>query len=179
MSKEIKIFLISFFLFFNAGCGIVKKVSNKGPVCPKIMIADNTFKKVVFDGAGVDELNKIYSAEIMGYQAKCNYDEKTKNTELNLSVDFNVKKGIIDRISQVNFEYFVAILDFYPKEQGKKIFPVNIDFSNKPDELEVKDKNVKIIIPDVEGKVSKDFQVFLGLQLTSEELEYNRQNKIK
>lgn len=73
----------------------------------------------------------------------------------------------------------MAILDFYPKEQGKKIFPVNIDFTSKPDELEVKDKNVKIIIPDVEGKASKDFQVFLGLQLTPEEIEYNRQNKIK
>ncbi len=67
---------------------------------------------------------------------------------------------------------------FFPNAEGKKTLPVALDFPSDTNRLKITDDELEISIPmPLDPKQLNKYEVFLGLQLSPEELAYNRQKR--
>ena len=73
----------------------------------------------------------------------------------------------------MSFEYFAAVPYFHPRPQGKRIFAKAGEFQGNRSRLGMIEE-VKLTIPLAKGTKRADYQIFLGFQLTQEEVERNR-----
>ncbi|MBR86621.1 MAG: hypothetical protein CMM29_07480, partial [Rhodospirillaceae bacterium] len=72
------------------------------------------------------------------------------------------------------FGFFVAIPDFFPNPEGKKVFYKSITFPKNSDKIRLADREIIIRIPIIDRDVSSKTIIFLGFNLTKNQLNYNR-----
>jgi hypothetical protein len=69
----------------------------------------------------------------------------------------------------------VAIPAFYPKPAAKQVFQVSFKFpEGNINTMMVRDEEVRITLPLGADQSSSDVPVYVGFQLTSEQLNFNR-----
>jgi hypothetical protein len=77
-----------------------------------------------------------------------------------------------------NLTYFVAIPAFYPAAGAKQIMPVKFAFpEGNVNSMMIRDEEVHITLPLGEEKTSKDVPLYVGFQLTQQELTFNRKGR--
>ena len=152
------------------GCGSSTRV----PPCPKVFLASDISTLTRFRPGGGHDLTDVeFQAELLGYQGSCKY-EKNKVT-INLAVGFSVARGpAAGRDAQ--FEYFVAIPNLYPNKAAKMDFDVAYPYPAGQPRGEFRDE-VEIDIPLADRNAGPSNEIYIGLQLTAEELEYNRKQR--
>lgn len=155
---------------FTSGCGIFGKAPQL-PSCPPVAIVAETAKLVKFrPGPGRDLTDVQYEAEISDFQGKCDYDKRGVN--IDITVAFTVSRGPAMGGQQAQFDYFVAIPKYRPAEMGKRIFPVAVKFDTAA-QRGVQTDEVHLQIP-VQPDDSDTYEIYLGLQLSHDEVEFNR-----
>jgi hypothetical protein len=153
-----------------AGCGS----SERMPPCPKIFLSSDISTLTRFrPGGGRDLTDVEFQAELLGYSGSCKY-EKNKLT-ITINVGFGVSRGPAAG-RDARFEYFVAIPKLYPAKAAKQDFDVAYPFPQGQARGEFKDE-VEIDIPLAERNTGPSNEIYIGLQLTAEELEYNRKQR--
>jgi hypothetical protein len=153
-----------------AGCGS----SERAPPCPKIFMSSEISTLTRFrPGGGRDLTDVEFQAELLGYSGSCKY-EKSKLT-ITLAVGFGVSRGPAAG-REARFNYFVAIPRLYPSNAAKVDFDVAYPFPPGQARGEFKDE-VDIEIPLAERNTGPSNEIYIGLQLTAEELEYNRKQR--
>ena len=153
-----------------AGCGS----SPRMPPCPKIFLSSDISTLTRFRPGGGRDLTDIdFQAELLGYSGSCKY-EKDKLT-ITLNVGLGVSRGPAAG-REARFSYFVAIPKLYPSPAAKVDFDVAYPFPSGQARGEFKDE-VEIDIPLAERNTGPSNEIYIGLQLTAEELEYNRKQR--
>lgn len=156
--------------FALAGCG----PSERMPPCPKIFLSSDISTLTRFRPGGGHDLTDIdFQAELLGYSGSCKY-EKNKLT-ITLAVGFGVTRGPASS-REARFNYFVAIPKLYPSPAAKVDFDVAYPFPQGAARGEFKDE-VEVDIPLAERNTGPSNEIYIGLQLTVEELEYNRKQR--
>jgi hypothetical protein len=152
------------------GCGS----SERMPPCPKIFLSSDISTLTRFrPGSGRDLTDIEFQAELLGYSGSCKY-EKTKLT-ITLNVGLAVSRGPASG-REARFNYFVAIPKLYPSPAAKVDFDVAYPFQSGQGRGEFKDE-VQIDIPFTDRTTVPSNEIYIGLQLTAEELEYNRKQR--
>ncbi|MBC7906561.1 MAG: hypothetical protein H7Y60_07415 [Rhodospirillaceae bacterium] len=155
-------------------CALFQK--KEVPPCPPIYILGDAAKLTKFrPGLGRDLTDVEFEAEILGYQGGCTYDEK--GALVDLQVSFALKRGPADTDHKAEFNYFAAIPYFYPSPDAKGEFPVSITFPEGTNYVRFTDEEVVMRVPVKDKDVINKYEIYLGFQETSEELERNRQDK--
>lgn len=150
-----------------SGCGADKIV----PPCPPVRIDTATAVMTKFkDGAAQDMANMEYRAELVGYKGQCTF--KDDRVELSMDIDFAFEAGPAAR-GEVKVPYFVAIPQFFPRPEGKRVLEFNAN-EGKKGAQRIREANVRTIIPLKKDEPAAAFDVYIGLQLTQQQLEYNR-----
>ena len=121
-------------------------------------------------------LDLDFSGKITGIEGKCFYDyDKDRGTvEINVVTKFKVKRGPANKSQQAEFQYFASVVNNEGKVLEKQSFPYSIKFSKKRSWAKDEDSPIELTIPIKGGKIRKKFTVFVGFQLSQEELEFNR-----
>ena len=144
------------------------------PSCPPVAIVAETAKLVKFrPGPGRDLTDVEYEAEITNFQGKCDYDKKGVN--IDITVAFTVSRGPAITGQQAQFDYFVAIPKYRPAERGKRIFPVAVKFDTAA-QRGVQTDEVHLQLP-IKPDNSDDYEIYLGLQLSHDQVEFNRAHR--
>jgi hypothetical protein len=153
-----------------AGCGSSERL----PPCPKVFMSSDISTLTRFrPGGGRDLTDVEFQTELLGYEGSCKY-EKNKVT-INLAVGFGVSRGPAAG-REAQFEYFVAIPKLYPSKAAKVDFDVAYPYPAGQARGEFKDE-VEIDMPFTDRSTVLSNEIYIGLQLTAEELEYNRKQR--
>lgn len=163
-------FLAALALTILSGCAL-----EPVPPCPEIRIDSNTSTLTKFKpGEGRDITDVMYQAEIVSFEGTCQFDDD--GVEAVMDVDMMVSGGPAVEPGQIDLYYFVAIPRFFPDPAGKKVFSRKYKIpSGGPRRERLTESNVRIFIPLEDKLTAAGYDVYLGFQLTDEQLQYNRQ----
>jgi hypothetical protein len=144
------------------------------PPCPPVRIDNATATVTKFkDGPGRDVTDIEYQAEILGFKGQCVYG--TERVDVIVDIDFALTSGPAISGGTAPLYYFVAIPQFFPAEDGKKILQVNRRLPAKPALRETfTESGVRVRIPLQKDQAGAAFDVYIGFQLDNAQLEYNR-----
>ena len=157
------------------GCGVF---GNKRALpCPNFLVLGDAEKMTRFRaGPGRDITDVEFRAAIIDFRGTCQHTDSTVEAEF--FIEIVVQRGPANRAREASFEYFVAIPRFHPAPAGKKTFPVKVSFEDKATRLFYRDE-ITIEIPLASGEIGANYDVYLGFQLDSDQLEYNSRRRAR
>ena len=167
------------------GCQTAKDLNPWGsypvPRCPKTQLLKDTDIITAYRlGLGRDITDIRYEAEIKSFEGSCEYIGKKglySEVKLNIKVKFNLIRGPATQSRFIEFSYFVAIPEFYPKPAGQQIFTVKAKFPENRNSINITDEEVEISIPLKKSRKGPEIEIYIGFQLTSEQIENNRKKR--
>lgn len=161
-------------LLFAAGCETIGLTSKPGPACPEVMALRDAGSLVRYrEGPGRDLTDVVFEAKVAGFSGECDYAKDRSQVTLDLGVAFEVRRGPANEGRTATFEYFVAVPAFHPAPQGKQTFTATVEFKGNTSRTRTGDR-LKLVIPMEKGKTGEDYPVYVGFQLSEEELRDNR-----
>jgi hypothetical protein len=156
-----------------AGCDMFKSAPKRPQPCPHFLLLGDADTLTDFrPGPGRDVTDVDTRAAIANFQGKCDYVDDDM-VEVQLLIDFVVQRGPANESGEAAFRYFVAIPRFHPEPAGKKIFDVKLKFEDRRTRLGYRDE-IYLEFPIGPSEVGASYEVYMGFQLTTEQLEYNR-----
>ncbi|MHA1598346.1 MAG: hypothetical protein ACTSV1_06450 [Alphaproteobacteria bacterium] len=149
------------------------------PSCPGASILDETSTLTRFkQGSGRDLIDIDFEAEIIGISGGCRFDidddTGTGNIEMSVRTTFKLTRGTANADARATLRYFVVLTDAASAVIDKQVFPYEAEFLNNRTVITDEDAPIKLNIPIRSGQTGEDFRVFVGFQLSRDELLYNR-----
>ncbi|HXZ69076.1 MAG TPA: hypothetical protein VEH07_10835 [Alphaproteobacteria bacterium] len=146
--------------------------------CPTFGILGDAEQATAFIGAGHDLTNVAYRATLSGASLKCDYSSKkrrnttSRTVDGELSVSLSVERGPALADTQITVPYFVAVT------RGKKYVLAREEFSQtfnlaggtRVGSLE----EIPVSIPLAKDLNGDSYEVVVGIELTPDQLAYNR-----
>jgi hypothetical protein len=149
------------------------------PPCPRISIRGDAATITKFrPGPGRDLTDVLYEGVVTNVTGRCTYANggKGANRALSMKVVLVIEaaRGPANRDGRAAFSYFVGITDSSRNVLNKERFNVRMLFPGNRTRLVITDDPVTLEIPVKAGQSGRDFTIFVGFQLSREDLEYNR-----
>jgi hypothetical protein len=161
-----------------SGCRIF--VKEEPPPCPRVSVLEDASKLVRFRSGSHDAKDIELAAEIVKYRGACYYDNDEKTMKVALTVGIDAFPGPVTAEGPQQAEYFVAIPAFSGNADGKKILPVTLNVSPKePKGIHFTDGEVSLTFPVKDIKKLEAYEIFVGFQLTQDQLDYNRKHSFR
>jgi hypothetical protein len=155
-----------------AGCSMFDR--RPPPPCPPVNVVREASAVTDYrNGPGRDVTDVVYSTRIADFRGSCDWNKDRTEVDLELRVLFETERGPANPGRKVNFDYFVAIPAFYPAPQGKRILPVEVLFPENVTRVRSGD-TIYLKVPIARSKTGRDYPIYLGLQLTPQQIEDNR-----
>ena len=144
------------------------------PPCPSVRVDAATAGFTKFkDGPGRDLTDIEYQADIVGFKGECDYDDE--EVQVTFNVDFALTGGAAAKGGEAPLYYFVAIPQFFPTAEGKRVMKVNHRLPARTGARETfSESGVTVTIPLKKDQAGASFDVYVGFQLDAAQLEYNR-----
>jgi hypothetical protein len=158
-----------------SGCAEMKnRIQGKeAPKCPTIRIlADAAHQTKFRPGPGRDITDILYTLDIVDYQGSCGYRDKDTHVETAIKVMFDIDRGAANVQGLGEIQYFVAV-----ENRAKQVFQTKFKFQPSTPKLRQVDEEVSIDIPIRPGDTPQNTVIWLGLQLSPDELDYNRRTR--
>ena len=148
------------------------------PPCPEVRIDSSTARLTVFaPNSGRDITDIAYEAEIVSFEGTCEFDDE--GVEVTMDMDMMVSSGPSAESGPIELYYFVAIPRFHPDPAGKKVFNRRYTLPRSgPRRERITESNIRVFIPLEDKLLGGAYDVYLGFQLTDEQLEYNRSRRL-
>ncbi|WP_299441303.1 hypothetical protein [uncultured Rhodospira sp.] len=143
--------------------------------CPPVRLEASTAQLTQFrPGPGRDLTDVVLEADLTGYQGACQYDDDEGVVRVDLTLSFAAALGPAATERRQAFAYYVAIPRFYPDPKGKQVFETAIAFPEGTDRVRYAGEELSLELPIAESGTAEDLPVYVGFQLTPEQMEYNR-----
>lgn len=143
------------------------------PPCPKaVTIADAQNITAHRPGPGRDLTDVLYNGSIIGVATSCEYDDEGRvDATVNVELDLSIGPAVEDSAGQ--WEYFVMVTNPDLKFVAKRIFTVNLQFERAVFRTRIQEA-VKTAFDYAPWPDASKFRIFVGFQLTRDQLEYVR-----
>jgi hypothetical protein len=155
-----------------SGCGMLER--EPPPPCPRAFPVADARMLTRFTGQGHDLTDVIFEARIEDVALICDYDDGVIEADVRLRV--LVVDGPADRERLVDLTYFVAIATRDHRIVAREEFALSIPFEGNRTRV-LATEEVSPRIPLGPGQSGEDYVVYVGLALTPDELQYNRENR--
>ncbi|MBM3486707.1 MAG: hypothetical protein FJX67_08750 [Alphaproteobacteria bacterium] len=141
--------------------------------CPEVLIPRDLGAQVKFrPGPGRDATDVEHEARIIDFQGNCTFAWSGPAT-VTINVSVEVRRGPAATAPVTDVVYFAAIPRYFPNEAGKRSFPLRVEFRNNNTRV-VLQEEVRLNLPLGPREPTEDYVIYLGLQLTPDEVEFNR-----
>jgi hypothetical protein len=142
--------------------------------CPDVLLIPDAARLVRFAGPGRDLTDVRFEIALQDAGLSCEYDED--GMEGVLQVNFVASRGPADRDRLAPFSYFVAVVTVDKQVVTRQQFDLAVPFEGNRSRVVVSEE-LSPRIPLKAGESALNYQIFVGLSLTPEELGYNRGNR--
>lgn len=155
-----------------AGCGAFTREDPRA--CPNVRIDATTAQVTVFaPGRGRDVTDQILTATVTGLEGGCSYDKAGVYAEMNVTFEVELGPGAPPS-REVSFSYFVAMPDYFPAAGAKQVYTIAVKFPPNVSRVVYRDEKLSVRLPLGEGETAAGKNIYVGLQLTEDELRFNR-----
>lgn len=141
-------------------------------LCPQTAILDDPSQIVRFKsdtGKGPGDL--LFHTQIKTFSGECEFDEK--EIALDLRISMETLRGPANAKGEAGFTYFVAVLGLDKKILVRQKFPLIVKFDSNEAKMKFTEA-ITVYIPRRKNDSTADYLVYLGYEMTPEELAYNR-----
>ncbi|NVK20133.1 MAG: hypothetical protein HWE30_15655 [Methylocystaceae bacterium] len=150
--------------------------------CPRITVLRNASELTKFkDGPGRDLIDVLFEAKITNVLSACeydvDYDTRAGSIHTQVAPVISALRGAANGTRSAEMTYFVAMVDQNKKILQKNTFPLKLAFPGNLTQNEVRDEPISLTIVTDGSKDGSDFEVYVGFQLTREEMAYNERLK--
>jgi len=152
------------------------------PACPNIVIVKDTAEMTTFrPGPGRDLTDVVLDARIDRFDGECATDlerDRSGTVNVDLQLIFEAVRGPANDTKGGSFSYFVAIANRKGDILAKKVFDTEFEFEGNRTRVGGVEELTQEI-PLRAGELGEDFDIFVGFQLSPEQLKYNRAKNIR
>jgi hypothetical protein len=142
------------------------------PLCPQLALLAEGADMVRFAGTGRDMTDRVLEARIVSVDGRCAPGRKGEVTaKINVLAELIRGPAAQSRTAQV--PYFVAVTRG-EQIMDRKQFMLNATFPANVDVQRVDGGELSMSFPVSAQQGASDFKIYVSLQLTEEELAYNR-----
>ncbi|MGD1879710.1 MAG: hypothetical protein ACFB13_19685 [Kiloniellaceae bacterium] len=141
--------------------------------CPRAVVLKDASRQVKFNGAGRDLTDVLFEAQIQTGALSCEYDENVLDIDLPVTVTASRGPANSDRLA--NIRYFVAIAQTNETVLARESFDITIPFPGNRTRV-AGQEGIGQVITLPAGQDGGDYRIYVGLELTHDELDYNRAN---
>jgi hypothetical protein len=150
------------------------KVAEDLIACPNVEVLQDLGELVRFKpGPGRDATDVMIEAWIDGVGGQCTLDGKELLADLIVRV--GSRRGPATKTDQTTIGYFVAITDINRKVLSREAFQTTAPFSNRKTVLF--EDTLDLNIPMVRGAQTDSYTIYIGLELSEQELTFNRSKR--
>ena len=155
--------------------------SERAPACPRAAVLNDAATLTRFaPGGGRDPLDIDFDVEIADLASGCQFEKKGKTFDrlvVAVAPVLITTRGPANASRKAEYGYFVSLIDPDGNIISRQSFPVTVPFSGNQRQLTQRDDDppVTIDIPLTRVEDAVNYEILLGLQLTEDELQYNRQ----
>ncbi|MGE0256647.1 MAG: hypothetical protein AB7N54_11280 [Alphaproteobacteria bacterium] len=157
-----------------AGCDQTKR---QPPPCPAIVVVGETAELTQFrPGPGRDLTDVIAEGRIDRFDGFCETERKRDGTgevSVELQLFFAIARGPANTTRTATYEYFVAVADKSERILAKQTFSADVAFEGNRNRLTAFE-TLEQTIPLAANQDGGAFTVYVGFQLTPDQLDYNR-----
>lgn len=148
------------------------------PKCPVIQIVQDVSELTLFNaGPGRDLTDVTLEAKVVEFGGFCDTDidedDRTGQVDVDMQVLFEVTRGPASTGRDAQISYFIAIVDNEENVLARETFDIAFEFEGNRNRIGIVEE-LSQRIPLKAGQEGEDFKVLIGLQLTEEQLDYNR-----
>ena len=175
---------IAFFGLLASGCETVSNYnfSNNGIVlaCPVEQVLKDANKLTRFQqGGGKDLVDIDYEADLKSVQLTCTTDVDKESRIGTMTVEvvntFVVKRGPANQQKRAQVPYFVSVTDQNRNILYKEKFALDANFGGNKSQLTLRNTPIILDLPLNPKLIGQSYRIYSGLELTKEQLHYNRQ----
>lgn len=142
--------------------------------CPDVVLLADASRQVKFNGQGRDLTDVLFEAELEAVRQICTYDDNELDVDLQVRVIASRGPANADRLANIN--YFVAVARSDKTVLARRSFDIAIPFPGNRTRVSGLEE-IGQIITLAEGEDGSNYLIYLGLDLTPEELQFNRANR--
>lgn len=142
--------------------------------CPEVVLLADASKQTKFNGQGRDLTDVLFEAELEAGRLVCEYDDNEVDVDLQVRVIASRGPANSDRLANIN--YFVAVARADQTVLARKSFDIAIPFPGNRTRVSGLEE-IGQVIPLAQGEDGTDYRIYLGFDLTPEELRFNRANR--
>lgn len=142
--------------------------------CPEVVLLADAAKQVKFSGRGRDLTDVLFEAELEAGRQICSYDENELDVDLQVRVIASRGPANSDRLANLN--YFVAVARNDRTVLARQSFDIAIPFPGNRTRVSGLEEIGQVITLSP-GEDGSNYLIYLGFDLTPEELEFNRANR--
>jgi hypothetical protein len=139
--------------------------------CPTVTRINLATRLTRFIPGGRDLTDVAFEAHIGGISGNCSADEKAIKVEMN--AQFIATRGPADKSRKAPFSYFVAIANNNDDVLARQDFDTVIAFPGTQTRNGVEEQ-LDQLIPIKKGEQGSDYHIYIGFDLTPEEIAYNK-----
>lgn len=145
--------------------------------CPTVGIPRETATLTRFrDGPGRDLTDVVFDSGIQNAKISCTYS--SKGVAIELGVVLGAERGPASSARTATVPYFIAIVDPDRNILAKEVFSTTLTFPPNVSQAAVMELTQETI-PLPKNKSAEGYGMVVGMQLTPEEVEYNRNKTLR
>ncbi len=149
---------------------------NAGP-CPFVKTLYDASRYVEFKDGKEASANVVYTGEIQGISAGCQYKDADPIT-VSMDILFELGRGPLAQGQSKTYHYWIAVTDRNREVIAKQDFDLPVTFTSGKDRVYLTDQVSQIVIP--RGAVTTsgaNFEVLVGFDVTPQMAAFNRDGK--
>ncbi len=146
----------------------------KGFVCPATASLVDAASITQFAPGATDASGMLYKADITRAFSECSYYRDTNTITMRVETDFRATRPLQSNAASYTMPYFIAIALEGTTIVDKKNYRVAIAFEPGQASTTVSDRVEDFTFKPSADKKSTDYELLSGIQLTKEQLDYNR-----
>jgi hypothetical protein len=140
--------------------------------CPQAVVLTDASRQVKFSGPGRDLTDVLFEASIQAGRLVCEYDDNVLDVDLQVEVVAQRGPANNDRLANIN--YFVAVAQ-NETVLARESFDIAIPFPGNRTRVSGLEEIGQVITLRA-NETGGNYRIYVGLELSPEELEYNRAN---
>jgi hypothetical protein len=142
--------------------------------CPAAsVIVDTSIATVFKPNATPDPANILYTVEVGGVQSSCDVDKQALNSSSSVDISLRATRAPSGGAVQYKVPYFVAVSQS-DRLLAKKTYVAEISFAPGQTNATFSGSVDSVDVSAGKDKKTFDYVILVGLQLTKDQLEYNR-----
>ncbi len=162
----------------TAGCSTIDSAvgglfGGEATRCPAVGVLQGAGHLMRFREDGGRALEDIeFESQVASLTAECRFDGETQIGSVDLDIEFRAQRGPAGAGEGDEFSYFVAVVDPDGEPVTRETFSVQVSFAGG-DALVMTAESLAVAIPTTEGAPFAAHRVYVGMQLTREQLDFN------